>query len=99
MALENEMKRALESGEYVYLKNLILLWGACRGKPGNSTVVQRIRERSSKLPDHARWLIESALENIGQGLEIMSAFDVLPDWLNPQDYPEWEDVPEIVPLS
>lgn len=43
--------------------------------------------------------LESALENIGQGLEIMSAFDVLLDWLDPKDYPEWEDIPEIVPLS
>lgn len=99
VALENEMKRALNREEYIYLKNLILLWGAHGEKPEDSQVVQEIREKSAQLRDHDRWLIESALESMSEGLNIMSALDVMPDWIEPEEYPEWEDVPEIVPLS
>ncbi|WP_342833442.1 reverse transcriptase domain-containing protein [Candidatus Hadarchaeum sp.] len=95
--LEEEIRMALDRP--VLLKNLILLWGAFCRDTTDSKLLEEVRRRCPSLPEQERWPIEQALEAMSEGVRIISSLDVMPDWLAPEDYPDYEGVPEIDSIS
>ncbi|MGI9953430.1 hypothetical protein V3F56_13800 [Moorellaceae bacterium AZ2] len=97
--LEKEIEAALSKEQFSLLKNLILLWGMFWKEPGKSKILEEVRKKCACFPEHERWPVELALANVTRGVEIVSSLDIVPDWLLPEEYPEYEDIPEFTPIS
>ncbi len=95
--LEEEIRMALDKP--ILLKNLILLWGVFCKDINRSELLEEVRSRCANFPEHERWPVEYALEGINEVNKIVSSLDIMPAWLEPEDYPDYEDIPEIVPMS